>query len=64
MMFALLGRLNSWSNRLYGLDPKRLVREQEFRRLLRQLLLAAGVVAVLYLADRGSRGWPGAILSL
>jgi signal transduction histidine kinase len=50
MFFDLLERVESWSNRLYRLDPDRLRREQEFRaRLLLRLLLGVGAIALLYL---------------
>lgn len=51
MFFDWLQRAESWSNRLYRLDPVRLRREQDFRApLLRRLLFAVGGVAILYLA--------------
>jgi signal transduction histidine kinase len=50
MFFDTLERLESWSNRLYGLDPVRLRREQEFRApLLNRLLLGVGALAIVYL---------------
>jgi len=50
MFFKLLQSVESWSNRLYRLDPVRLRREQDFRaRLLTRLLLGAGAIALLYL---------------
>jgi signal transduction histidine kinase len=48
---SLLERVESWSARLYRLDPEQLRREQDFRvPLLRRLLLASGAAALLYLA--------------
>ena len=49
-MFQMLERIESWSNRIYGLDPVRLRREQEFRApLLNRLLLGVGALAIFYL---------------